>query len=58
MDDDVDNDQQDAQVGKGCDCSRGPVHPFHPNVQLRRGVLRAECAQIMRKFFRARRKDA
>ncbi|CAI5521875.1 unnamed protein product [Closterium sp. Naga37s-1] len=39
-------------VGKG-----GPVHPFHPHVRVTGGVLGEECAEVMREFFRARRKQ-
>uniref|UniRef100_A0A1J3JK13 tRNA(adenine(34)) deaminase n=1 Tax=Noccaea caerulescens TaxID=107243 RepID=A0A1J3JK13_NOCCA len=33
-----------------------PVHPFHPNMTIRRGVLESECAQTMQQFFQLRRK--
>ncbi|KAJ8445394.1 hypothetical protein Cgig2_010752 [Carnegiea gigantea] len=33
-----------------------PVHPFHPNMKIRRGVLEAECAGIMQQFFQLRRR--
>ncbi|KAJ0763800.1 putative tRNA(adenine(34)) deaminase [Helianthus annuus] len=33
-----------------------PPHPFHPNMAVRRGVLAAECAEVMQQFFRLRRK--
>ena len=33
-----------------------PVHPFHPNMKIRRGVLEAECADIMQQFFQLRRR--
>ncbi|KAJ0545556.1 putative tRNA(adenine(34)) deaminase [Helianthus annuus] len=33
-----------------------PPHPFHPNMTVRRGVLAAECAEVMQQFFRLRRK--
>uniref|UniRef100_A0A7N0UNY9 tRNA(adenine(34)) deaminase n=1 Tax=Kalanchoe fedtschenkoi TaxID=63787 RepID=A0A7N0UNY9_KALFE len=32
-----------------------PVHPFHPKMNIRRGVLSAECAQVMQQFFQLRR---
>ncbi|KAI3778868.1 hypothetical protein L2E82_08256 [Cichorium intybus] len=32
-----------------------PMHPFHQNMAVRRGVLAVECAEIMKRFFRARR---
>lgn len=34
----------------------GPVHPFHPNITIRRGVLSNECSEIMQQFFHLRRK--
>jgi tRNA(adenine34) deaminase len=33
-------------------------HPFHPNMEVRRGVLAAECGGLMRSFFALRRKQA
>lgn len=33
-----------------------PVHPFHPNMSIRRGVLASECADAMQQFFKRRRK--
>jgi len=29
--------------------------PFHPKTELTRGILKEECAQLMKDFFRARR---
>jgi len=34
----------------------GPVHPFHPKITIRRGVLSTECSEIMQQFFQLRRK--
>ncbi|MCL7032601.1 hypothetical protein MKW94_013209 [Papaver nudicaule] len=34
----------------------GPVHPFHPKMTIRRGILSTECADIMQQFFQLRRK--
>jgi tRNA(adenine34) deaminase len=34
----------------------GP-HPFHPNIQVTGGVLAEECADLMRAFFKNRRRD-
>jgi len=31
-------------------------HPFHPKTQLSHGVLAEECAQLMKDFFKERRK--
>ncbi|KAI3730543.1 hypothetical protein L1987_61714 [Smallanthus sonchifolius] len=33
-----------------------PTHPFHPNLAVRRGVLAAECGEVMQHFFQLRRK--
>ncbi|XP_068639088.1 tRNA(adenine(34)) deaminase, chloroplastic-like [Aristolochia californica] len=33
-----------------------PVHPFHPKMTIRRGILATECADVMQQFFRLRRK--
>jgi len=33
-----------------------PVHPFHPKMKIRRGVLATECADAMQQFFHLRRK--
>jgi len=35
----------------------GP-HPFHPNLEVTRGVLQQECADLLRSFFRRRRQGA
>ncbi|CAM9001168.1 unnamed protein product [Rhodiola kirilowii] len=32
-----------------------PIHPFHPKMNIRRGILAAECAQVMHHFFQLRR---
>ncbi|CAH2041710.1 unnamed protein product [Thlaspi arvense] len=37
--------------------SAGPVHPFHPNISVRRGVLATECADVMQQFFQLRRRE-
>ncbi|KAK6931427.1 tRNA-specific adenosine deaminase, partial [Dillenia turbinata] len=34
----------------------GPVHPFHPKMTIRRGILESECADTMQQFFRLRRR--
>ncbi|GLJ08869.1 hypothetical protein SUGI_0097370 [Cryptomeria japonica] len=34
----------------------GPVHPFHPNIKIRRGVLKNDCSDMMQQFFKLRRK--
>ncbi|TKY69432.1 tRNA(adenine(34)) deaminase [Spatholobus suberectus] len=33
-----------------------PVHPFHPKMKIRRGVLATESADAMQQFFQLRRK--
>eukprot|EP00884_Botryococcus_braunii_P014045 jgi/Botrbrau1/22641/Bobra.176_1s0064.3 len=33
-------------------------HPFHPQLQVRRGVCRKEAAELMRTFFKLRRRQA
>ncbi|GER50452.1 tRNA-specific adenosine deaminase [Striga asiatica] len=33
-----------------------PIHPFHPKIVVRRGVLSSECADAMQQFFKLRRK--
>lgn len=46
----------DGDGGNGSDKPPAPVHPFHPNMVVRRGVLSAECADVMQQFFQLRRK--
>uniref|UniRef100_A0A5B7C2G6 tRNA(adenine(34)) deaminase n=1 Tax=Davidia involucrata TaxID=16924 RepID=A0A5B7C2G6_DAVIN len=48
-------------VGEGDSLERtdkpaAPVHPFHPKMTIRRGVLASECADVMQQFFQLRRK--
>jgi tRNA(adenine34) deaminase len=33
----------------------GPNNPFHPKTEIVRGILKYECAQLMKDFFKARR---
>jgi len=33
-------------------------HAFHPDMRVRSGILREECASVMREFFRRRRQEA
>ncbi|CAH1424411.1 unnamed protein product [Lactuca virosa] len=47
------NEGKDANV---VDKLSAPVHPFHKNMVVRRGVLAEECSRIMKNFFRLRRK--
>ncbi|XP_076911215.1 uncharacterized protein LOC143569116 [Bidens hawaiensis] len=46
----------DGDGGNGSDKPPSPVHPFHPNMIVRRGVLSLECADAMQQFFQLRRK--
>ncbi|KAL7603130.1 hypothetical protein Lser_V15G15176 [Lactuca serriola] len=46
----------DMDGGNGSDKPAAPVHPFHPNMSVRRGVLSSECADVMQQFFQLRRK--
>lgn len=39
----------------GVDESRAPPHPFHPNVDIERGVSHDECQELLKLFFRRRR---
>ncbi|XP_061353960.1 tRNA(adenine(34)) deaminase, chloroplastic [Gastrolobium bilobum] len=43
-------------VSEARDIPPAPVHPFHPNIKIRRGVLATECADVMQQFFQLRRK--
>ncbi|XP_019164982.1 PREDICTED: tRNA(adenine(34)) deaminase, chloroplastic isoform X2 [Ipomoea nil] len=49
-----DGDGGDGQ--QSTDKPPAPVHPFHPNMSIRRGVLALECADAMQQFFQLRRK--
>ena len=33
----------------------GDKHPFHPKTKLVKGILKEECARVMKDFFKARR---
>ena len=33
----------------------GPVSPFHPKATVTKGIMAAECAELMKAFFRQRR---
>ncbi|RDY09831.1 tRNA(adenine(34)) deaminase, chloroplastic, partial [Mucuna pruriens] len=39
------------------DMPPAPVHPFHPKMKIRRGILATECADAMQQFFQLRRKN-
>src|SRR5690349_7722114 len=34
----------------------GNISPFHPKTELTKGILKEECAELMRAFFQAKRK--
>ncbi|XXG83936.1 hypothetical protein AAC387_Pa10g1574 [Persea americana] len=46
----------DEEGRNGSDCPPGPVHPFHPKITIRRGILATECSDVMQQFFQLRRK--
>ena len=48
--------QQEQQYDSNCRHAVAP-HPFHPRLEVRRGVCEDECAQLMKEFFRQRRKQ-
>ncbi|GAB2262431.1 hypothetical protein Droror1_Dr00003428 [Drosera rotundifolia] len=52
-----DDDEGDGHTASS-DKPAAPVHPFHPNIKVRRGVLQPECADAMQQFFQRRRKKA
>ncbi|KAK8604175.1 hypothetical protein V6N13_096634 [Hibiscus sabdariffa] len=50
----------DGRGGNGSEMTdkpAAPVHPFHPNMGIRRGILASECADMMQQFFQLRRKN-
>ncbi|GMJ05723.1 ARABIDOPSIS THALIANA TRNA ADENOSINE DEAMINASE A, tRNA arginine adenosine deaminase [Hibiscus trionum] len=50
----------DGRGGNGSEVTdkpAAPVHPFHPNMRIRRGILTSECADMMQQFFQLRRKN-
>ncbi|XP_022777018.1 tRNA(adenine(34)) deaminase, chloroplastic isoform X2 [Durio zibethinus] len=50
----------DRRGGNGSELTdkpAAPVHPFHPKMTIRRGILATECADIMQQFFQLRRKN-
>ncbi|KAI7747974.1 hypothetical protein M8C21_027898, partial [Ambrosia artemisiifolia] len=49
-------DADEGSSSMPADMPPAPPHPFHPNMAVRRGVLAAECAEVMQQFFRLRRK--
>lgn len=54
------SDEEEASGGRrAAPAAARPAapHPFHPNMAVRRGVLAAECGQLMKSFFARRRKE-
>ncbi|XVF42963.1 hypothetical protein PTKIN_Ptkin02bG0002000 [Pterospermum kingtungense] len=50
----------DERGGNGSEVTEkpaAPVHPFHPKMTIRRGMLASECADMMQQFFQLRRKN-
>ena len=47
--------EQPSQAGAGHAAKK---HPFHPHMVVRRGVLSEACGQVMKDFFRRRRKES
>ncbi|CAL5221289.1 g3455 [Coccomyxa viridis] len=45
----------ESSAGSGEVLWPGKPHPFHPSLQVRRGVLAEESGALMKDFFRARR---
>ncbi|KAB5538270.1 hypothetical protein DKX38_015803 [Salix brachista] len=49
-------DGQDGNGSELADKPAAPVHPFHPKMTIRRGILELECANVMQQFFQLRRR--
>lgn len=49
-------DGQGGNESQLSDKPAAPVHPFHPKMKIRRGVMASECAGIMQQFFQLRRR--
>lgn len=41
---------------KNCSCNGIVNEPFHPRTLLTTGIMKDECAELMKRFFRERRK--
>lgn len=48
----------EEQRSEVMDKPAAPVHPFHPKMNIRRGILQEECADIMQQFFQLKRRKA
>ncbi|KAL0538795.1 hypothetical protein IC582_022953 [Cucumis melo] len=46
----------EGNISEQSDKPSAPVHPFHPKMTIRRGVLASECADVMQQFFQLRRR--
>lgn len=51
------NGGDEATGSEPTDKPPAPVHPFHPKMAIRRGVLATECADVMQQFFQLRRRN-
>ncbi|KAI5574002.1 hypothetical protein BDE02_10G118300 [Populus trichocarpa] len=49
-------DGRDGNGSELADKPAAPVHPFHPKMAIRRGILELECADVMQQFFQLRRR--
>ncbi|KAM7484498.1 hypothetical protein LguiA_000507 [Lonicera macranthoides] len=50
------NGSEEGNSSETTDKAAAPVHPFHPKMKVRRGILGSECADVMREFFQLRRR--
>ncbi|KAJ8774633.1 hypothetical protein K2173_017079 [Erythroxylum novogranatense] len=50
------NGEENRNGGQPTDKPAAPVHPFHPKMTIRRGVLESQCAEVMQQFFQLRRR--
>ncbi|XP_010681369.2 tRNA(adenine(34)) deaminase, chloroplastic [Beta vulgaris subsp. vulgaris] len=48
----------EEERAEASDKPAAPVHPFHPKMNIRRGILQEECADIMQQFFQLKRRKA
>lgn len=47
---------EEGESSEAADKPAAPLHPFHPKMSIRRGVMASECADAMQSFFKRRRK--
>ncbi|CAK7326481.1 unnamed protein product [Dovyalis caffra] len=50
------HDGRDRNDSELADKPAAPVHPFHPKMTIRRGILELECVDVMQQFFQLRRR--